>query len=182
MNNKCITYHLDSNNNLTYLSEGWISFASENKASDLQPGLVIGKPLSDFIFDSKSLHLYEMLIQRVKEKQNTIDFPFRCDAPDRRRYMHMKIYPVDDELVGFKSCIVKEEVREPIKLLESDIDRSDDVLEICGWCKKVKIDEMKWVEVEEAVKTLNLFDLTLLPKLSHCICSECLEAASKELD
>jgi len=179
VSNFCITYHLDKENRIVYLSDEWQLFADENKASHLTAETVLNKSLYDFVTDRKSKHIYKMLVDRSTKSKKILQFSFRCDAPDRRRFMSMKIIPLEGGLVGFKSCIEREEHREPVLILDFDADRSDEVLVICGWCKKIKIDENNWVEVEAAIDTLELFENKSLPELSHGMCESCYENALK---
>ena len=181
MSKKCLTYHLNSRLRINYVCDKWQLFASENNAGYLDNESVLNKPLSEFIVDRKSLHLYEMLIARVKKEQRSVKFPFRCDSPEKRRYMEMEIYSVDDGSVGFKSCIIAEEPREPVQLLETEVDRSEEIVTICSWCKKIKVAEDLWDEVENAIKKLELFAMTLLPQLSHGMCPVCYENMQGEL-
>lgn len=87
--------------------------------------------------------------------------------------MLMEIIPLEDESTGFKSCVVREEARDPVKLLDIDIDRSDEFLTICSWCKRIRVDKKNWVEVEQAIEQLGLFGASLLPQLSHEMCPRC---------
>lgn len=173
MSKFCITYHIDNMHNIVYLSDEWQFFANENKARNLNSQAVLNKPLSDFITGRESVHIYEMLINRVSQGQAEISFPFRCDSPERRRFMQMEIFPVDGELIGFKSCVLREEYREPVGLLDVDIARSKEFVNICSWCKCVDIGENKWLEVEEAIEKLEIFNLSSLPQLSHGVCPSC---------
>ena len=52
---------------------------------------------------------------------------------------YTKLY---DEVIEFRSRVIREEYREPVLLLDSGRESSDDYLLICGWCKKVNIDEI----------------------------------------
>ena len=89
--------------------------------------------------------------------------------------MEMEIFPLANEAIGFRSCILKEEVREPVALLDAGSNRSDEFVRICSWCKKVAIDHSEWAEVEEAVTCLGLFNVAELPSLTHVMCPSCHE-------
>jgi hypothetical protein len=89
--------------------------------------------------------------------------------------MEMEIFPLNHELIGFRSCILKEEPREPVALLDPVAVRSDELVKICSWCKRVQLDHSEWVEVEEAVARLGLFHANQLPGLTHGMCPSCYE-------
>jgi len=182
MSTNCITYHIDSSDRIIYLSESWQEFAVDNMAGILTSEYVLNRSIFDFFADEKVKHLYKMLIDRSRTEQVKLRLPFRCDAPDRRRYMAMEVYPLNSDVLVLRSCILREENRESIALLDESIDRSDEFLTICSWCKRVKLSDDDWREVEEAIESLRLFDDSVLPRLSHGMCSECFENARKELE
>ncbi len=134
----------------------------------------------EFVADPGNRHIYTLLMNRVRETGRSVNFSFRCDAPDLRRFMQMEIGALSNGGLAFVSRTVREETRKSIALLDSESPRSDELLGICSWCKKVRLDEAdEWVEVEDAIKHLNLFESTLLPQLSHGVCPECYESALK---
>lgn len=175
MQNPCISYSIDKEDNLTSVSDNWQLFAEQNQAAYLTPEVVLNSPLKKFITDMRVRHLYMMLTQRVRDTQILIEFHFRCDSPDKRRFMEMKLYPLPNDAVGFESCILKEEPRDPVKLLDTGNKKNNSFLKICSWCKKVNVNKLGWVEVEEAVSHLDLFGSKTLPQLTHGICPECLK-------
>ncbi len=175
MSKFCITYHIDNMHNIVYLSDEWQLFSNQNKAQNLTSETVLNKPLSDFITGRESVHIYEMLINRFNQGRAKICFPFRCDSPERRRFMEMEIFPVDGELIGFKSCVLREEPREPVRILDVDIERSEEFINICSWCKNIYIGESNWVEIEKAIEKLEILNSPLLPQLSHGVCPSCYE-------
>jgi hypothetical protein len=75
--------------------------------------------------------------------------------------------------VEFESRIVRQELREHVRLMNPSVERGKRFVSICGWCKKIALPNGQWVEVEEAVRVLNLFDEPQLPTLTHGICGEC---------
>ena len=170
---ECIIYHLDQNGRFIYVSKTWNEFALANHSSKITADAIMHRNISDFIVDEDNLHIYEILIARVQREQIVLMFPFRCDAPDRRRYMQMEIFPVSEKITGFKSCTLREEPRPKVALLDPTTERTDEFLTICSWCKKIKVDDNQWLEVEEAVSKLGLFEERHLPQLSHGICPVC---------
>lgn len=181
MTTDCITYHINDENKVVYISENWQSFAVENMAGILNAENVLKKSIFDFVADDNTRHLYHMLFERVRSTPVSIEFPFRCDSPDRRRYMAMEIFPLQDGLIALKSCTVREELREAVLLLDPRTERTDEYLTICGWCKKVYVNE-EWVEVESAMELLHLLGENKLPNLSHGMCDDCYERINQQLN
>ncbi len=180
MSKSCITYHINAEQRIVFLNDDWYSFAEKNKASYLTSDTVVNKPILQFITDESCRHLYQMLIKRCREKRKALRLPFRCDSPDRRRFMTMEIIPIEKGGIAFKSCVVKEESRGPVDLLDVDTDRSAEFVNICSWCKKVRVDGNNWREVEDAIDQMGLFGAVALPQLSHGMCPMCLENTRKK--
>jgi hypothetical protein len=53
---------------------------------------------------------------------------------------------------------------------------------MCGWCKRTQLPTGRWVEIEEAVEELGLFEDSPLPGVTHGICLPCHEAMDRMLD
>lgn len=165
-------YRIDAEDKIINVNEEWLSFASEN-GTQFTNDLITKKTLWDFISDQETVHLYKIMLQKVRQKKKRLKVPFRCDSPSVRRFMVLEMFSPDGGSVDFSSHILKQEKRKSIKLLESNVERSNKTVRMCSWCKKMKVSETTWVEVEEAVQTLNLFELEKFPILTHTICPEC---------
>ena len=118
--------------------------------------------------------LQRLLVRRIRDEVGRVELPFRCDGPDVRREMNIKIVArPGGRIVLFSARMRSEEERDlPQRLLDPATPRSDEVLEMCGWCDRFEVDG-EWVEVEEAARRLELFNQPELPKLSHGICPDC---------
>ncbi|MCG6969794.1 MAG: hypothetical protein LJE85_08520 [Gammaproteobacteria bacterium] len=174
MTQTSVIYRIDANNQLIDVDENWDRFALANDSPQLVRALVVRKPLFELISDPLSGHLYKLLIERVKHTGKTISFKFRCDSPAMRRYMHMEmVRQVENDGVCFKSTTEREEPREPVELLAPHAKRSDDLVIICSWCKRVKVSEDQWLDIEQGIQRLGLFDAEVLPQLSHGMCPDC---------
>lgn len=156
---------------IVFVDESWMRFASENGLAFLTVEKILGVPLLDFISDVTTRHLYRVLMHTVRRTGQEISFPFRCDAPDRRRFMRMTIRSLPTKEIEFRSEIVREEIRAKVNLFDPSIPRRSDFVVMCSWCKKIKAPD--WVEVEEGVARLKLFDSDRLPRVSHGICPTC---------
>jgi hypothetical protein len=44
---------------------------------------------------------------------------------------------------------------------------------MCSWCRRVRLDAARWVEVEDAVAELRLFEDVRPPQISHGVCPIC---------
>jgi hypothetical protein len=76
-------------------------------------------------------------------------------------------------VVRCTSTLLRTEPREVPPLLDPCRERSGHTLPVCGWCRRVRVAEASWVEVEEVVAEQDLFDGGPLPLLTHGICADC---------
>ena len=175
-------YIIDNEDRIVSVSGNWLSFALANQAGEIcHPDRIINKSIWNFIDGNETRHLYELCIAKVRSHQQTMILPFRCDAPDRRRYLELKMTPLEREQIEFASRIIREEPRENVKLLQHDVSRSDAFIKMCSMCKKVKISKNVWLEVEDAITALKLFEKKILPNITHGCCPPCYEIAMDEI-
>jgi hypothetical protein len=168
------SYRIDKNDIIMSVSDNWQSFAIKNLCADTcSPARVVGSSLWIFISDRETRHLYEIILKRVRERRKPARLRFRCDAPNIRRFLELSVLPLKDEAVEFRSQIIRTETREPVSLLKNDIKRTEELICICSMCKKIAISNTAWVEIEDAINTLKLFDQERLPQLTHGLCPPC---------
>lgn len=176
-----LTYRINENDEIIYISPGWDRFAIENCGEENKRTRVIKRKLWEFISDPETCHIYKMLVEKVRKTKKSVSVPFRCDSPEYRRFLHMEIKEAENGIIEFHSVLEKVEKRKKVRLLESDVERNSQFIKICSWCKKVYFEnEKEWVEVEEAVKRMNLFDKKTLPMLTHTMCDLCFKELSED--
>lgn len=170
-----IRYRITADGRIDSIEGPWDRFARENGA----PGLPrpLGEPLLDHVAGASVRAVLASLLDRARRLDEPIELSYRCDAPDRRRFMRLRLERETGGTLMIRSRVLREEPRPPVRLLEPDASRSDDLLPICAWCKRVEADGT-WLEVEEAIERLGLFDRPALPELTHGVCEVC----SRELE
>jgi hypothetical protein len=117
-----------------------------------------------------------MLLRRVRGELRSIDLAFRCDGPALRREMDLRIVSQSSgRLVLFSASLRAEERRDEFQpLLAAYAPRGEETLTMCGWCDRFLVGD-EWVEVEEAVARLGLFEMPEMPAISHGVCPDCTE-------
>ena len=166
------SYELDERLSIRALGPGWNETAIENDAGDLVSPAPIGRPLLMFLTDATTVMLHEALFQRVLTARRTLTFPIRCDAPHLRRYLNVSVAPKPAGGFIVSTLLIRSESRAPVALLAPGTPRRDDIVKVCSWCKRVSA-HGRWVEVEEAISLLQLFERREQPQLSHGICEPC---------
>ena len=184
-NEVCETYKygVDRNDIVVGLSDNWQSFSEENGGGEgCYPRNIIGSSLWRHVREWETKQLYEIILQRVREHNHRATFPFRCDSPEKRRFLTLAVIPMDEASIAFESTILNTELREPVVLLNGGIKRSEEFLRICSMCKRIAISATEWVEVEIAVQHLGLFQKVVMPQFTHGVCKSCFDAVMAQLD
>ena len=164
-------YRIDGEDHLTFVSAAWLEFAQANMVPDLTEQRVLGRVLWDFISDAETIHLYMMILEAVRAARRTVTVPFRCDSPDCRRLMELRLYPVHGG-IEFDARLIRSEPRDEVAFLDPRRPRSLTPQRTCCWCKRLDVDG-EWLEVESALQRLRLFEAAPLPMLTHVVCSDC---------
>jgi len=168
---KDFIYWVDGNDRIIFVDANWLAFAQQNGMgrSNLKP--VIGTSLWSHISDITTRHFYQLLMTDVRNTSRPATVAFRCDGPECRRFMELRITGAGRKDLEFRSRLLREERRERMALLDSDTPRSSEMLLMCLWCKKVKTSA--WQEVEAAVNEFRLFEQDRMPMVSHVTCPAC---------
>ena len=175
-------YKVDSLNRIVWVGDDWLRFANANEAPQLSQERVTNRPLFDFVSDLDTVHLYRLLLERLRETGEDIVVPFRCDSPTHRRFMELRMTAIENGGVLFESALVREEPRDYVALLDPLAERSAaHCVKLCGWCKKVRIPDQRWLEVEDAVGHVPFFTGDQCPRVTHGMCPNCFDTVKKRL-
>lgn len=167
-----LVYRIDVADRLVFVGPGFDEFAASNEAPTLSAARVLGRRLWSFISDAETVMLYEALVSGVRSTGSPARVPLRCDSPQRRRYMELEILRAGEQEIEFHSSLLRLEEQETLPLYDARRPRAGEILRVCGWCKRVRVEEA-WLETEAAVRALDLFARPALPPLSHGICEDC---------
>lgn len=166
------SYELDARLHLVAADEAFANFALANDAPELVPPGPLGRSLMSFISDPTTAHLYAELFRRVATRQSPLTVRLRCDSPTLRRFLTLTISP---RASGFRlvSHVERVEERDPQPLLgREQATGTGALMRMCSWCKRMDV-HGAWLEVEEAVATLRLFEHAPPPRLTHTMCRTC---------
>ena len=170
---EALSYAIDEQDRLIRVDDGYYRFAEENGWDGA--GDSLGRLLWDFVAGHDVRKLQRLLLRRVRDELHDVELPFRCDSPELRREMDVRITADrSGRVVLFSARLRSEQPRdEPQPLFDPSVPRDDaDFLPMCAWCDRFLVDG-EWVEVEEAAKRLQLFRRSELPTLDHGICPRC---------
>ena len=169
-------YRVEADHLIGWTSANWDRFAEENGAPELAGGSVLGHSLWDYIEGSETRALYNAILKRVRETGSEFALAFRCDSPETRRFMKLRMSCPEDQQVLLVAELLREEPRPRVRLLDSACPRKGAPVVICSFCKRVESESGDWCEVEEAEKELELEEGASLPPLFHALCPDCKKA------
>jgi hypothetical protein len=174
-----LRYRLNDRDEIVFVNEAWNDFARANGGDDLVAPRVLGRSLWEFVTDATTRQLYRDVLKRVRGGRQ-VRLQLRCDTPAVRRLLELDVSQASPGTIDFRTRVIWIEHREHQALLEPDRASSEELLPTCAWCKKVDLGGT-WVEVEDAVAQLRLFERPLLPRLTHGICQSCYAEITKVL-
>jgi hypothetical protein len=172
---------IDGADKIVRVNDDWLAFAGENGAPQLTADSVLDQFIWRFIGGREIIYLYKQIFSRLRAGQPPVTFPFRCDSPEWRRFMEMKLSLLPGGAIQFMAHIVRQERRAPADPREAPRDRTGEFLKICSWCKKINIPGQGWGEIEAAIEALDLFGGHSMPRMTHTICEACSSAIRPEL-
>ncbi|MEO7272449.1 MAG: hypothetical protein ABIX28_00805 [Vicinamibacterales bacterium] len=175
-----VTYRIDREDRLIEVCENWRAFALENGGPMPHVDPLLGHTLWNFIADPATVHLYQLMVARIRGGGAAVRFQFRCDSPERRRLMSMEMFGEEEGSVTFRATPIYEEARSrvpaPARLAGAPL------LPVCGWCSRFRLADDEWVEPEAAVAALGIFQSSSVPEVTHGMCPDCYVAIMKALD
>lgn len=175
-------YTVDREDVIRTVTGPWDRFARDNEGEDVcSRAQVIGRSLWDFVTGAETRHLYRALMAKVREDRRSRRVSIRCDSPEARRFLRVTLSAEAEGGVHFCSEVLRIESRPPVELLRRRREHSDEIIAICSFCKAIEVAE-EWLETEEGVNRLHLFEKEILPRLSHGVCPTCYEAVMRDLD
>jgi len=164
-------YRIDEKGQISFVNGQWTEFAVNNDAPELVGSDVLSRDFWEFITDDTTRYLYAQLVKRAREGHK-VQFEFRCDSPDMRRNVEMRMSRHPSGEVEFDVRVLSVEPRDTCAVLDRRAERSEEFIYACSWCNRIKIDN-SWVEVDIAMGKLEAFQGNVIPQGSHGICEDC---------
>jgi len=166
-------YRIDADDLIVSVDAAWLEFAAINDAAHLTRDAVVGRALWDFIAGAETELLYRMIFDRCRDRRDGARIPFRCDSPTRIRRMILAIEPLPGDDLAIDTVLLQSEDRGCPVLVDPHVARSDELVSICSWCKRIQLPNGEWSEIERGVRLLNLFGASHLPQITHGLCGKC---------
>ena len=173
MDDRSFDYAIDRDDRIASVSDPWLEFARENRAFDLTRECVVGQSLWRFVAGEETRRLYEGLFHKVRSRAESISLPFRCDSPDRFRFMRLRLESGPRGSIDCRGVLLREQERPVFSILDRAFPRTEAHLPMCSLCKRVLAYGTRWIELEDAIRELHLFDATEVPEVDYSVCDDC---------
>ncbi len=176
-----VEYTIDDNDAVVGVGGQWAEFAADNGAAELVAPPV-DRTLWSYFDQPEVRELWQMVVSHVRAHAAPARLPFRCDAPQARRWFEMTVAPAAAGQIHFRSELVFEEERSPIALLDATVERAADAdpVTVCTWCGRGD-NGGDWVEIDELLRSQRLLECTALPAITWSICAPCRDDMTAEL-
>jgi hypothetical protein len=181
IDSRTFVHRIDVHGRLISVNPAWLDFAAEN-GWPVTMDDVLGQPLMNSITDPNTHYLYGLLMTRLRHGRGPFSFNYRCDAPDCRRLLRMRMFA--DQGTGeieFHNDVLRIDRRPSQILLKQPRPQTSESITLCGFCKRVDVGGA-WVEVEEAIMRLRLFDRDPMPATEHRVCPDCAHKVAQVAD
>ena len=134
-----VVYRLDGRDLITRVNAAWRDFAEENGAPSLGGGAV-GTSLWAHVEGAETQALYRGVHAAVRRSGRPVTLPFRCDAPEERRWMELTVHPLGGGHLQVVSALVRRAAWPRVPLLDPAVPRGPGQFVMCSWCKRVRLD------------------------------------------
>lgn len=143
MTTQTVSYVLDSQNRIISTGGVWDEFADENGGTGSSLKDICGRSIWDFIKGDVTRMWLDSVFQYARAFGKTIERPYRCDSPDLKRFMRMRIIPEKEGVLRIEHEILSIEKRSApvnIKFGQSTV---NGVNQRCSICGRVNMGEWK---------------------------------------
>ncbi len=131
---------VDRDNLIVAVNESWDKFAANNGAPQLAQGAVLGSNLLDAVSGKVSKSFTLALLELARNRDDEIQFEYRCDSPHLRRYMRLHVRGMVDGAVHFShEHLYSEHFNKPV-LFRTSAQRGRDSTIRCSVCNHVRHD------------------------------------------
>lgn len=168
-----VTYAIDENDCIVDVGHDWDAFAEENEGAErLKHESVVGESLWRYVRGTTLVELYKAIFAQVRRTGAAVDFHFRCDSPAFQRRMQMRVEPLDNGLIGFRSDTLSVRAREA-PLSAHAYDAGFGVLKRCSICNLFELSDGDWTDAVTAVQQDAVLDRHGRIQIVWTVCPSC---------
>jgi hypothetical protein len=170
-----LSYTIDASDTIVSVNSAWDAFALGNDGDQIVAAKIIGKPLDAFIQGDETRMFVRTMIMSARILNRPVLKPYRCDAPDRKRFMEMTVQPLGDGKVEVLHHEVHSEpIANPVRMVSAPKELGGVHVKRCSVCNRVRLGGV-WSELDEAVGSGRLVPVVSpAMRVIYGVCPECL--------
>lgn len=168
MNKLVIKYRVDLYNRISEFREISEGFIRPDMPPPFSNTEWEGENLMSLVGGEENKIFFQVLLQRVRIRQQAYEYRFRCDSRGIARFMRMKLTPEPNNFMRFDVFLDEETQGLPdIRFYQGDTDS----MKRCFLCNRLKSGH-KWVDVKEE----NIFhkDTITTWAVDYAVCPDCI--------
>ena len=169
-------YRVDAADRIITVSGDWAGFARANEGRAVRAEAVLETSLWRHITGLENRLVYRQIMDYVRSRGRSVRFLFRCDGPEARRLVGMRVAPERHGGCCFETAILLERRRPRLPLLDVRAPKSPDVLALCNWCMRADCGPLGWRALDDPWVQRNAGDPDHPPHPVFTICPDCLTA------
>ncbi|AXJ01997.1 hypothetical protein CYPRO_2758 [Cyclonatronum proteinivorum] len=152
----------------------WDEFAAQNDGKRALSRSVIGRPIWDFVTGAPTRMWLEALFQLAELRNEPVERIYRCDSPQLKRVMSMRISPEDEKVLRVDNELISVEPLEKKVVIRHHSRNPDTTIRMrCSICGKIKVGE-EWNEPVELTE-----DNPAGIIVAYTVCGSCKQAMPK---
>lgn len=160
-------YWLNEKDVITRTNVEWDQFAMKNDGLLALSHRIVGQPLFSFIQSDSTRMFVDVLINRARISNQQVIKEYRCDSPTLRRFMEMKIIPLESKHLLIENRVVREE---PLERVRKFVTLETSFLKRCSVCNRVQ-HKGHWYAPDDAA--INEEFEEGFARVSYTICERC---------
>lgn len=147
--NTTTTYLLNNKDIILSVKGPWDEFADDNGGIKIYAKDVCGRSIWDFVVGDETRMWLETIFQLARLNLSIIERSYRCDSPDLKRFMRMRIFPEEggNLRIEHKILAIKERSA-PVNIQYSKNSNRKKLRQRCSFCGRLNQDgkQGNWVE------------------------------------
>lgn len=164
-------YTLDQKQRIIGLDGPWDEFYQENGGAGLSFTEIEGQSIFRYVTGDHTRMWLQSIIQLVMAGGKPVERPYRCDSPEMRRYMQMRVVPAGPGTMTFEHHLLSMEPREKtVDIHYGGVFTRKDLRMRCSVCGRIRL-EGRWLEPELGVSGNGNKVM-----VTYTVCESCSEA------
>jgi len=161
-------YQLDKKDRIISVNNTWDEFAHDNGGTHVFEKDICGCSLWDFIAGDSTRMWMQSVLWVARLKKTVIERPYRCDSPELKRFMKMRIIPDRGGVLRIEHEVMStEQIAVPVYAKYGVGIKHPRLKLKCSFCSRIKYDR-GWEEFsgEDAGESSEIY-------VAYGVCEDC---------